>query len=80
MKTNILVGIITLIFVAIIGLNLATVLMWFIGLLWIIAPIIAWYISLEYIEQNKYEQLNNDEKKYVLNLGEKTWNYFKDLQ
>lgn len=31
------------------------------------------------MEENKYEELSNEEKKYILNLGEKTWNYFKEF-
>ena len=44
------------------------------GILWIIAPIFAWYISLE--NEKKYEW-SNDDKKYLKKIGNKPWNFFE---
>ena len=49
-----------------------------ISLLWILSPIIMWKISKENKEENKFERLNEDEKKYILEIGEKTWKFFKE--
>lgn len=49
-----------------------------ISLLWILFPIIMWKISKENKEENKFERLNEDEKKYILEIGEKTWKFFKE--
>lgn len=62
MKANIIFGIIFLFFIKIIGI------------LWIIAPIFAWYISLE----NKKERIiEADDKKYLENVGKLTWKFFE---
>ena len=76
MKINSLAGIISLIWMAILNINLGTVIMMLASILWIIAPVIAWYISQENEEDNKYKLLNKEEQKYVLDLGKKTWEYF----
>ena len=46
------------------------------GALWIIAPFVAFYISKEY----KFDDIKIDEKnrKYLFNIADKTWGYFKD--
>ena len=44
------------------------------GVLWIIAPLIAYFLSKE-IPQAKLD-LNNEETKYILEIGKKTWDYF----
>ena len=49
------------------------------GILWIISPIIMCYISKPIIYKNKYDELNVDEKNYILEIGEKTWLFFKEL-
>ena len=45
------------------------------GILWIIAPIIAWYISLEKIEE---KSLKEKDRKYLEEIGRKTWEFFED--
>ena len=48
------------------------------GLLFLIAPIFAYYISKkEYIKTDEVS-LNIDSKKYLENIAEKTWGFFKD--
>lgn len=79
MKINIIIGIITLIWLSKFEMNIGTIIMILVSILWIIAPIIAWYISIEKLEENKYDGLNKDEQKYILQLGEKTWKYFNDF-
>ena len=46
-----------------------------IGTIWIIAPIIACIISKETTNRQK---LLKDDSKYLKNIGEKTWEFFKD--
>lgn len=47
----------------------------FLGILWIIAPIIAWYISLD-----KKEEINipNKDRRYLEDVARKTWEFFED--
>jgi len=47
------------------------------GLLWIFAPYIMWYISKSRQQEAKLMQLNEDEKKYIIDVARKTWGYFK---
>lgn len=79
MSINIIIGLITLFWMSTFSLNLAVSIMIIIAILWTIAPIIAWYISLEKIEENKYELLKKEDKEYILKLGEKTWQYFSEF-
>ncbi len=68
MKINILFGIIFLVLPGIIFKIL--------GITWIIAPIVAWYISLE----RKHELiLTEKNRKFVLNAARDTWQFFEDF-
>ena len=49
------------------------------GILWILAPSIACYVSKEIKDKKPIEQLNNKEKEYILEIGNKTWKFFEDL-
>ena len=48
-----------------------------IGILWIIAPTIMWYISKEKEEKLAIEKLTKGETNYILEIGQKTWKYFE---
>ena len=50
-----------------------------IGVIWIITPAIMNKISMPIIEKNKYDELNKNDKDYILEIGKKTWSYFKDF-
>ena len=47
------------------------------GGLWIITPIIMWYISKENKKEKPIEKLNKEEKEYILEIGKKTWQFFE---
>ena len=47
-----------------------------VGVLWIVIPYIMYKISL--INEEKQESLNDDEKKYLVDIAKKTWQFFKD--
>ena len=47
------------------------------GTLWIFAPFVMWYISKDKKEVKAIEKLNKTEIKYVLEIGRKTWQFFK---
>ena len=49
------------------------------GVLWLIGPAIAWYVSKEIYNKKPAEQLNSKEKEYILEVGNKTWSFFRDL-
>ena len=79
MAPNYVIGIFMLIFLTTLPLNIANIIMSLVAILWIIAPVIAWYISIENVEENKYELLKSEDKKYILHLGQKTWEYFNEF-
>ena len=49
-----------------------------IGLLWVIAPILMWYISLPKKILKPIQKITKDEKEYVTQIGYKTWKFFED--
>ena len=48
------------------------------GTSWILNPLFMWYISKNQKDQKKIDELNSDEKNYLLELAKNTWQYFKD--
>lgn len=49
----------------------------FIGVLWIIIPLVMWYISREEKEVKNLEKISKEEKEYILDIGKRTWAFFK---
>ena len=47
------------------------------GVLFIIAPIIAWYISQEEKEQKLISQISNEDVEYCKEIARKTWKFFE---
>ena len=67
MKSNVILGILFLFF---------NVTMKMVGLLWLIGPIIAWYISLN--RENKTDSNIEKHKRYLMDIGKRTWNFFEE--
>ena len=74
MNANIFAGAISIV-LSIIKQNIFGVIL---GMLWIITPAIMWYISKDEKSEEQIDELNTDEKGYLLDIGYKTWNFFKD--
>ncbi len=72
MFINVVIGILSLI-TYIQDKNIIVILL---GILWIITPSIMWYISKENEEKQSKEKLTQEEQKYILEIGKKTWEYF----
>ncbi len=68
MKVNVIFGIVFLL--------IRKILCNIIGGLWIVAPIIAWYISLE--RENKVE-ISDTNKRYLEDVGRRTWYFFESF-
>lgn len=68
MICNILFGIIFLFF--------QNIILKIIGVTWIIAPVVAWYISLDKKDDKKITEKN---RKYVLDAARNTWSFFEDF-
>ena len=50
----------------------------FIGICWILAPIVLWYISKETTEKVAKEYLNKEEIDYIKEVGKRTFEFFYD--
>ena len=73
MSVGVLTGIIT-IAIGLLRQNIFAILL---GIYWIITPFIMWYISKEIEKEKPLEQLNQEEKEYVREIGKKTWKFFE---
>ena len=78
MAPNIILGILGILYIFINAKNPFSVLIFVISLLWLIAPAIMCYISKEIVVNNKKELLVDKDKQYVLEVGKRTWQFFKD--
>ena len=78
MAPNIILGILGILYIFINAKNLFSALIFVISLLWLIAPAIMCYISKEIVVNNKKELLVDKDKQYVLEVGKRTWQFFKD--
>jgi cyclic beta-1,2-glucan synthetase len=67
MAINPILGILLLFF----GVNIYKL----IGIIWIIAPVLAWYISLD--KNLKYE-ISEKDRRYLNEAGKRTWNFFEE--
>ena len=66
-------GILTIIF----SISRNSILGLILGALWLISPAIMCYISKEIKEEKPLEKLNKKEKDYTLEIGKRTWKFFK---
>jgi len=62
--------------VFVVGLIFRNVLLMMLAILWVVTPLVAWYISKEYKKEGY--KLDKKEKEYVLEIGKKTWSFFED--
>lgn len=73
MIANIIAGIISVI----IYIKTASIFALVLGILWIIIPIIMYYISKEKQEKSNIENLTKNEQQYILDIGKRTWDFFE---
>ncbi len=74
MSANLVFGILSLVF----GIFANVLLLIFLGILWILGPTISWYISKDIKKVKPIEKISAQDKKYIIEIGKKTWQYFKD--
>ena len=74
MLANIVFGTISIL----VGLQKSSILLTIIGILWIITPYIMCEISKEVKNRRKIEELDKVEKKELLEIAERTWEFFKE--
>ncbi|MCI9245900.1 MAG: hypothetical protein HFJ30_01945 [Clostridia bacterium] len=78
MLSNVILGTLGILLLFILPQNILSIFLFVLSSLWLIAPAIMCYISKEIKIQEKLERLKPEEQKYVLEIGQKTWQYFKD--
>ena len=74
MYVNLIFGVLSLAF----GIFASPIIGFVLGTLWIVAPSISWYISRDIKEQLAIQKVSKNEKEYILEVGRKTWQYFKE--
>ena len=74
MYVNLVFGVLSLVF----GIFENQIIAILFGTIWLIAPVFAWHISKESKKQKSVDKISKQEKNYVLDIGRKTWQYFKD--
>ena len=60
------------------GIGRTSILFYSLGLLWIIAPFVMYYISKEKKNKKAVEQLTQNDKDYLKDISNRTWMYFKE--
>ncbi|HBC84466.1 MAG TPA: hypothetical protein DCZ30_03275 [Clostridiales bacterium] len=78
MYINVILGVLGLILVFLNKQELISIFVFIISILWIIAPIVMYCISKEIKERNMFDELNERDKRYILEIGKRTWNFFKE--
>ena len=74
MFANIVFGILFLVF----GLFTRQISAVIVGIIWGLAPVFAWYISKDIKQEKAIDKVSKKDKEYILEIGKKTWQYFKE--
>ena len=74
MYMNLIFGILSFVF----GIFANQMIGFILGIVWIVAPGIARYISRDIEQELAIEKVSKNDKEYILEIGEKTWQYFKE--
>ena len=78
MTANVILGILGILLLFLIPQNITSIFIFIISILWLTAPTTMWYISKEIKMQEKLQELKPIEQQYLLDIGKRTWQYFKD--
>lgn len=74
MCPNVILGILALVF----GILASQTLGIIFGIVWLLAPTFAWSISKDEKRISAIDKISKQDKEYLLEIGKKTWQYFKD--
>lgn len=78
MLPNVILGIVGILFLNFYKEGTVTILLFLLSILWLIAPLVMYYISKPEKNKNAIEKIDEQEKEYILDIGKKTWQFFKD--
>ena len=79
MLSNIILGILGIVLVILKPIDIYSFFILIFSILWLTAPTIFWYISREEKAIKNIDKLKEKDKEYLLNIGKKTWQYFKEF-
>ena len=74
MLVNLVFGVLFLVW----GIIIKEIFIIVLGVIWLIAPIVAWFISKDIKEKVATEKNSKKDKEYLLQIGERTWKYFHE--
>ena len=75
---SMLINVFASIFLAVSGIFLKNLIVISFSILFLLGPLWGWYISIGYKEKAPIDSINEDDKKYILEIGKRTWQFFKD--
>jgi len=75
---NMIINAITGIILIVLGIVYLKISFIITGVLFLIAPLIAWYVSQEQIEITQVETITTQEKEYFIEVAKRTWKFFDD--
>ena len=78
MLPNVILGILGLLFLTIYVKKKTSILLCLLFSLWLIAPAIMYYISKQEKNKAAIEKISIQEREYVLEIGKRTWQFFKE--
>ena len=78
MLANVVLGVLGYISLFFFQKSIYSIFLFILYSLWLIAPLIYWYISKEITLENKLKQLSKEDIEYLKQIGKKTWQYFKE--
>ncbi|MFR2533778.1 MAG: GH36-type glycosyl hydrolase domain-containing protein [Clostridia bacterium] len=78
MIANVVLGVLGILYICLAPQEVISIGIFILSVLWLITPAIMWYISKTAKVKKKVEELNKQEQAYLLEIGEKTWQYFKE--
>ncbi len=80
MNANLIIGTLGIVFcyIAMIGTYYSNLCAFVLSIMWLIAPAIMCIISKKNEDRNPLNELKDEDKKYIVDVGYKTWLYFKE--
>ena len=78
MLANVVLGVLGYISLFFFKKNLYSIFVFILSSIWLVAPLIYWYISKEITIENKLKQLSKEDIEYLKQIGKRTWQYFKE--
>lgn len=78
MLPNVILGILGLTLLSFYHEGMITILLFLLSVLWIIIPGIMFYMGKVEKQKQVLQKINEQDKQYLLEIGQKTWQFFKD--